>query len=202
MFTGLIQEKGKIIRLHHSSKGIQLTCQVSATLLAQIKIGDSIAVDGACLTCISKKGRQFTVDIMPETFKRTCLSQKHINDTVNIELAMAASSRFEGHIVTGHIDSQSRLLIKKSLENALVLTFSYPSEYEGEIIPQGSVAINGVSLTVVSCDEKGFTVSLIPHSRQGTNLGHLRLGDSVNIETDILGKYIKAQLNGERRAYV
>lgn len=202
MFTGLIQEKGKIIRINRNSKGVQMTCQVSADFLSSIKIGDSIAVDGACLTCIFKKGRQFTVDIMPETFKRTCLSQKHVGDIVNIEPAMSASSRFEGHIVTGHIDIQTRLLAKKNLENALILTFLYPKRHEGEIIPQGSVAINGVSLTVVSCDEKGFTVSLIPHSRQGTNLGHLRLGDTVNIETDILGKYIKAQLNGERRAYV
>lgn len=202
MFTGLIQEKGKISHFSKNSQGVRLTCQVSARFLDQIAIGDSIAVDGACLTCVAKRGREFVVDIMPETFKRTNLRYQHIGSAVNIEPALSAAGRFEGHFVTGHIDATSQLLDKKSLGNAEILTFSCPQGHDGEIIAQGSVAINGVSLTVVSCDEERFTVSLIPHSRDKTNLGQLKTGDWVNIETDILGKYIKAQTNAERRRHV
>ena len=202
MFTGLIKEKGKITHLSKNSQGVRLTCQVSAGFLDQIAIGDSIAVDGACLSCVAKRGREFVVDIMPETFKRTNLRYQHIGNAVNIEPALSAAGRFEGHFVTGHIDAQSLLLEKKSLGNAEILTFSYPQGHVGEIIAQGSVAVNGVSLTVVSCDEERFTVSLIPHSREKTNLGRLKAGDWVNIETDILGKYIKTQVNAERRHHV
>ena len=154
MFTGLIKEQGKIVKIIKSSHSIKLTIQASKNLLETYKIGDSMAVNGVCLTCVQKSSSQFTVDIMPETYKRTTFKD----------------------------------------ENAILLTFSYPSKFQGEIINQGSITINGISLTVVTCDNNKFTVSLIPHTAKHTNLEKLKIGDSVNIETDILAKYIKAQL--------
>ena len=194
MFTGLIKEQGKIVKIIKSSHSIKLTIQASKNLLETYKIGDSMAVNGVCLTCVQKSSSQCTVDIMPETYKRTTFKDLKINDTVNLEPAMGHSDRFEGHIVSGHSDGLAQLAARQKDENAILLTFSYPSKFQGEIINQGSITINGISLTVVTCDNNKFTVSLIPHTAKHTNLEKLKIGDSVNIETDILAKYIKAQL--------
>jgi len=194
MFTGLIKEQGKIVKIIKSSHSIKLTIQASKNLLETYKIGDSMAVNGVCLTCVQKSSSQFTVDIMPETYKRTTFKDLKINDAVHLEPAMGHSDRFEGHIVSGHSDGLAQLAARQKDENAILLTFSYPSKFQGEIINQGSITINGISLTVVTCDNKKFTVSLIPHTAKHTNLEKLKIGDSVNIETDILAKYIKAQL--------
>ena len=153
-----------------------------------------MAVNGVCLTCVQKSSSQFTVDIMPETYKRTTFKELKVNDSVNLEPAMGHSDRFEGHIVSGHSDGLAQLAAREKDENAILLTFAYPSKFQGEIINQGSITINGISLTVVTCDNNKFTVSLIPHTAKHTNLEKLKIGDNVNIETDILAKYIKAQL--------
>lgn len=195
MFTGLIQEKGKILRLRRIGQTIKLTCQASNYLLDGYQIGDSMAINGICLTAVEKKADQFTVDIMPETFQRTTFLHLKIADEVNLERALSYNGRLEGHIVTGHVDGITRLREKRVQENALVLTFDLPKEFQGEIINQGSIAINGVSLTVVSVGNSTFSISLIPHSKNQTNLGKLTRGDYVNFETDVLGKYIKAQLD-------
>ncbi|WP_420543891.1 riboflavin synthase [Streptococcus equinus] len=194
MFTGLIQEQGRISRIVKHQHNIKLTCKASRKLLADYKIGDSMAINGVCLTCVAKAGNAFTVDVMPETFRRTIFSESCIGDLVNLELAMSASARFEGHLVTGHVDSVARLVKKESDENALVLSFAFPKELEGQIVGQGSIAVNGVSLTVVSVEEGHFSVSLIPHTAKETNLARLKIGDKVNIETDILAKYMQKQL--------
>lgn len=194
MFTGLIQEKGRILRIIKHQHSIKLTCKASRKLLTDYKIGDSMAVNGVCLTCVAKAGDTFTVDIMPETFRRTIFATSRVGDEVNLELAMAANARFEGHIVTGHVDTVATLIQKKSDENAIVLSFAFPKAFEGQIVGQGSIAVNGVSLTVVSVDSGQFSVSLIPHTAQETNLAKLKKGDKVNIETDILAKYMQAQV--------
>ncbi|SDB34584.1 riboflavin synthase alpha chain [Streptococcus henryi] len=200
MFTGLIKEQGNITKISKTSQSIKLTIRASNDLLKTYKIGDSMAVNGVCLTCVKKSGNQFTVDIMPETFKRTTFARLKINDRVNLEPAMSQSDRFEGHIVSGHSDGIGKLLHRKPDENAILLTFSYPDCLRGEIVNQGSISINGVSLTVVSADINSFTVSLIPHTAKETNLSSLKIGSEVNLESDILAKYVKAQLNmlGER----
>lgn len=134
------------------------------------------------------------MDVMPETFRRTIFSESRVGDLVNLELAMSANARFEGHLVTGHVDGVATLVQKKSDETALVLSFAFPKELEGQIVGQGSIAVNGVSLTVVSVKSGQFSVSLIPHTAEETNLASLKKGDKVNIETDILVKYMQAQV--------
>lgn len=195
MFTGLIQEKGRISRMVKHQHNIKLTCKASRKLLADYKIGDSMAINGVCLTCVAKAGDMFTVDIMPETFRRTMFSTCRIGDLVNLELAMSANARFEGHLVTGHVDGVATLVQKKSDETALVLSFAFPKELEEQLVAQGSIAVNGVSLTVVSVESGQFSVSLIPHTAKETNLASLKKGDKVNIETDILAKYMQAQVS-------
>lgn len=194
MFTGLIQEQGRISRVVKHQHNIKLTCKASRKLLADYKIGDSMAINGVCLTCVAKAGDAFTVDVMPETFRRTIFSESRVGDLVNLELAMSANARFEGHLVTGHVDGVATLVQKKSDETALVLSFAFPKELEGQIVGQGSIAVNGVSLTVVSVKSGQFSVSLIPHTAEETNLASLKKGDKVNIETDILVKYMQAQV--------
>lgn len=194
MFTGLIQEQGRISRIVKHQQNIKLTCKASRKLLADYKIGDSMAINGVCLTCVAKAGDAFTVDVMPETFRRTIFSESHVGDLVNLELAISANARFEGHLVTGHVDSVARLVTKESDETALVLSFAFPKGLEGQIVGQGSIAVNGVSLTVVSAEKGQFSVSLIPHTAKETNLASLKKGDKVNIETDILVKYMQAQV--------
>lgn len=194
MFTGLIQEQGRISRIVKHQQNIKLTCKASRKLLADYKIGDSMAINGVCLTCVAKAGDAFTVDVMPETFRRTIFSESRVGDLVNLELAMSANARFEGHLVTGHVDSVARLVTKESDETALVLSFAFPKGLEGQIVGQGSIAVNGVSLTVVSAEKGQFSVSLIPHMAKETNLARLKTGDKVNIETDILAKYMQKQL--------
>ena len=193
MFKGLTQEKGCIKPIQRQGQTIQLTCQASKELLESYQIGDSMAINGTCLTAINKEAIYFTVDIMPETFKRTTFSQLTVGDEVNLERAMKLSDRLEGHLVAGHIDTTARLLQKRILENALILTFQYPIEIKGEIIAKGSIAIDGVSLTVVDVTARTFSVSLIPHTKDQTTLGQLKQGDQVNIETDMIGKYVKNQ---------
>lgn len=194
MFTGLIQEQGRISRIVKHQHNIKLTCKASRKLLADYKIGDSMAINGVCLTCVAKAGDAFTVDVMPETFRRTIFSESRVGDLVNLELAMSANARFEGHLVTGHVDGVATLVQKKSDETALLLSFAFPKELEGQIVGQGSIAVNGVSLTVVSVKSGQFSVSLIPHTAEETNLASLKKGDKVNIETDILVKYMQAQV--------
>lgn len=193
MFTGLIQEKGKIKRINRMRQTIELTCTASEQLLESYQIGDSMAINGVCLTAIEKTQNQFTVDIMPETYQRTTFSQLKVNDEVNLERALKYSGRLEGHLVAGHVDITTRLIQQRIKENALILTFQYPGGFQGEIISQGSIAINGVSLTVTNVSQNHFSVSLIPHSKDQTNLGKLVRGEYVNIETDMIGKYLKVQ---------
>ena len=188
MFTGLIAEQGIVKEIRRNQQMIQLTFQASNSILSDYNIGDSMAVNGVCLTAIEVSSTFFKAEIMPETFKRTTFSTVKVGDRVNLQ-------RFEGHFVAGHIDTVTRLIKKVENQNALVLTFAYPTKYAGEIIPQGSIAINGVSLTVMETTTASFSVSLIPHSKSLTNLGNLSVGHFVNIETDMVGKYVKAQRN-------
>lgn len=195
MFTGLITEVGTIKAIQRNQQMTQLTFQASNTLLRDYRIGDSMAVNGVCLTALTVSESVFKAEIMPETVKRTTFSAAKVGDSVNLERALLQTQRFEGHFVAGHVDTVTRLIGKKEKQNALILTFSYPPAYKGEIIPQGSIAINGVSLTITETTAASFSVSLIPHSKSLTNLGDLAAGALVNIETDIIGKYVRAQEN-------
>lgn len=194
----MIQETGTVKRIKKVSQHIELTCSASRELLQDYNIGDSMAINGVCLTAIEVTDSDFTVDIMPETFQKSIFSDLRVNAVVNLERAMSARGRLEGHIVSGHVDTTTRLIKKVKKENSIILTFYYPPQVQGEIVAQGSVAINGTSLTVSAVTAGSFSVSLIPYSMNHTNLGQLKQGEFVNIETDILGKYIKAIMGTEK----
>lgn len=184
MFTGIVEEIGTILKTGSSLK-------ISASeILNDVHIGDSIAVNGICLTVTEFDTSSFTVDAMPETYKRTGLRNLSCGSKVNLERAMAANGRFGGHIVSGHIDGTGRISDYRNDGNAIWMTVTTDRELLKYIAPKGSVAIDGVSLTVVDSLRDSFSVSLIPHTSSVTTLTSHRSGDIVNIETDVLAKYI------------
>lgn len=193
MFTGLIAGCGTISAITRRAQTLVLTIQAPPEVLLDYQVGDSLAINGVCLTAIQKKDNQLTVDLMPERFQRTTFATLRVGSVVNLERALLLSERVEGHLVAGHVDTTTRLLEKRTVGNAQVLTFQYPVECPGEIIPQGSVALNGVSLTVTEVTARSFSIGLIPHSQQETNLVSLVIGEHVNLETDLIGKYLNAQ---------
>lgn len=155
------------------------------------RIGDSIAVNGACLTVTSLAGpNRFTADISPETLSKTTFPSARIGDRVNLERAMRLSGRLDGHLVSGHIDGIGYLTRRESIANALVLTFSTRRELTRFMIVKGSVAVDGVSLTINHCEDDGFQVSVIPHTAAITTIGRKAVGAAFNIETDLIGKYV------------
>ncbi len=190
MFTGIIEEIGKVQSLKRDSKESRLV--IGATkILEDVHIGDSIAVNGVCLTVVSFSSGQFTVDVMNETFMRSSLGQLRIGEEVNLERAMAANGRFGGHIVSGHIDGTGRIKSVFDDGNAKWYEISVGSELLEGIVMKGSVAIDGISLTVARVTTSSFAVSIIPHTLDATILRGKRAGQVVNIETDMIGKYIK-----------
>lgn len=194
MFTGIIEETGTLINVRRHTSGASLTIG-GQKVLEDVHIGDSIAVNGICLTVTSFSGNAFTVDVMPETIHRTSLKELSNGSPVNLERAMAMNSRFGGHIVSGHIDGVGTIQKAEENDNAVILTISAAPELIDGIVPKGSVTLDGISLTVVDVSSSWFTVSLIPHTRQVTNLREKRIGDIINIETDMIGKYVKKYLN-------
>lgn len=189
MFTGIVEEIGTILKIGSSLK-------ISASeILKDVHIGDSIAVNGICLTVTEFDTSSFTVDAMPETYKRTALKRLSCGSKVNLERAMAANGRFGGHIVSGHIDGTGRISDYRNDGNAIWMTVTTDRELLKYIAPKGSVAIDGVSLTVVDSLNDSFSVSLIPHTSSVTTLTSHRSGDIVNIETDVLAKYIGHMLS-------
>lgn len=195
MFSGLVQGTGRINKCQPQGETIELVVQPTVPqLLDQIAIGDSIAVNGTCLTVVAREGRTFHVTLMPQTFEKTTFKDSHPGDLVNLERSLRVGSRLEGHVVTGHIDEVLAVQEVKTNENAIEVKFDLPARLTGQVVAQGSVAINGVSLTVMAVGKGWFTVGLIPHTQEVTNLDRLTVGDQVNLETDILGKYVVANL--------
>lgn len=193
MFTGLVEKKGTIKSVSKSGGGLIL--KVRAVGFDDLKVGDSVAIDGVCQTLTELNGDEFSVFVMNETLKLTTLGALKAGDGVNLEHSMPANGRFGGHFVSGHVDGVAKLISIKKDGGANVLRFEYETKY---IVKKGSIALNGVSLTVseVSDAPRGsaggyFEVSLIPHSFENTNLGALQTGDSVNVEVDIIAKYIE-----------
>jgi len=160
-------------------------------VLAEIKVGDSIAVNGVCLTVTSFGEDLFSADVMPETFQRTNLSKARVGTRVNLERPLRFSDRLDGHIVSGHVDAVGTIQSVTKLDNANILRINIPQDLLRYVVPQGSVAVDGISLTVVECGDDWFTVSLIPHTWRVTGFSTKDLGDGVNIETDIIGKYVE-----------
>jgi riboflavin synthase len=194
MFTGIIEEIGTIRRMERQGQAMVLTIGAKK-VLGDVKLGDSIAVNGVCLTVVSFTDSAFSVDVMPETFRRSTLQRLSAGSPVNLERAMAANGRFGGHIVQGHVDTTGRIAARTPEENAVVFRIE-PGDpgLLKYIIPHGSITIDGISLTVVETGEAQFTVSIIPHTLAETVLQHKKAGDEVNLEADVLGKYIERLL--------
>ncbi len=190
MFTGLIEEIGSVRRVVSGAEwgSIAIACK---DILPGTKIGDSIAVNGVCLTVTTLQKDGFTADVMAETLRRSDLGALRQGDPVNLERAMAADGRFGGHIVAGHVDGTGTLARKKKEGNAMVLTIAAAPAILYEIVEKGSITIDGVSLTVVSVNQENFTVSIIPHTGSQTILLDKKTGDPVNLETDVIAKYIR-----------
>ena len=194
MFTGLVEELGKVRAVSRGAHSIRLTVGAEK-ILADVKLGDSIAVDGACLTVVAFDRHNFTVDIMPETYDRTTLSSRKPGDFVNLERTLRLGDRLGGHIVSGHIDTTGTIVSVTPRDIANIFRIQVPRKLGAFIIPQGSVAVDGVSLTIVNCGEDWFEVSLIPHTWDMTVLSRKQAGDLVNVETDVLGKYVQRMLH-------
>jgi riboflavin synthase len=193
LFTGIIQEKGKFLRKYKDSSKYQLEIKAEK-VLDNIKKGDSIAVNGVCLTVVDFGRDYFRADVMPETLKATNLGGLQRDSVVNLEQSLRPNDFIGGHFVTGHVDSTAVVDSIKSKDNARIVELKVDQEIEKFIVQKGSVALNGVSLTVMKIDNNSLKISLIPESWSETNLSMLSAGDRVNIETDMLGKYVYKML--------
>lgn len=193
MFTGIIEEVGEIKNIRRGQKSAQLTI-CGPVVTSDSKVGDSIAVNGVCLTATSISGDSFTADVMAESMRRTGLGSLSMGSRVNLERAMAAGGRFGGHIVSGHIDGTGYIKEFKREDNAVWVTISADKKILKYIIEKGSITIDGISLTVAYVDDVCFKVSIIPHTASETTLLGKKPGDVVNLENDIIGKYVEKLL--------
>ncbi len=193
MFTGIVEGAGKIRGKRTVGGGIAYDFEASFEL-TEPEEGESIAVSGACLTAYNIRGCNFSADVSPETLSRTKLGLLGPGSTVNLERALRLSDRLGGHLVSGHIDCMATVTSRKELGTFTIFSFSLPAEQGRYIIEKGSITIDGVSLTVNSCDPGRFSVSIIPHTLKVTTLGSLKVGGKVNIEVDIIGKYVEKLL--------
>lgn len=190
MFTGIIEEIGTVRRIEHGAKGARLTIQAK-TVLEDTRIGDSIATNGVCLTVVSMTGDSFSADVMAESLRRSSLGTLQGGSPVNLERAMAANGRFGGHIVSGHIDGTGTIASQKREDNAVWVKIKTPAPLLRYIVEKGSIAIDGVSLTVAAVTDTDFSVSIIPHTGAQTILLGKKPGDPVNLECDVIGKYVE-----------
>lgn len=194
MFTGLVAELGTVTALKPLKQSYNISVKADK-VLANLKIGDSIAVNGACLTVVKINGNEFTADVMPETVKLTNLRNLKNGDKVNLERTLRLCDGLDGHIVSGHVEGIGIIVSKKPEGIAEIVTIKTPPELLKYIIKKGSIAIDGISLTVTEVTDSSFSVSLIPHTAKETTLGFKKPGDEVNLETDIIGKYVEHLLN-------
>jgi riboflavin synthase len=196
VFTGLVQGVGRVAALELTDAGARL--RIETPLVAELNAGDSVAVNGVCLSAASFRDGSFVADAMNETLSRTSLGRLEPGAEVNLELPLRASDRLGGHLVQGHVDGVGSVADVVSDGFARRIRIEAPSSVLRYVIEKGSIAVDGVSLTVAELDDRSFTVSLIPETLQRTNLGHAGAGDSVNLEVDVLAKYVE-KLMGEGR---
>lgn len=198
MFTGIIEELGTVKKVVQQGKAMKLTIQASE-ILSDVQLGDSISVNGVCLTVTEFANNEFLADVMPETFKSTSLSAIKERTKVNLERAMSANGRYGGHFVTGHVDGTGQILKKTSSENAIYVQISVPAALSHLLIMKGSIAVDGISLTVFGNEDNTVTVSIIPHTASETVLGFKTVGDIVNLEFDMLAKYLYSFMNRQHQ---
>lgn len=193
MFTGIVEELGSIRSVRRGQHSSVLSI-AAKDILSDLKIGDSVAVNGVCLTATTVDSGGFTADVMHETLNRSSLGSLTVGSHVNLERAMAANGRFGGHIVSGHIDGTGTITALRKDDNAVWYTISASQELLRYIVEKGSIAIDGISLTVAEVGESWFSISAIPHTVAVTTLGEKRPGDTVNLENDVIGKYVEKLL--------
>lgn len=202
MFTGIVEDIGTIKALQSYKNSMKITVH-SLKVTEDVRLGDSIAVNGVCLTVTHFTDQELTMDVMPETVKATNLHQLAVGDPVNLERAMPANGRFGGHFVAGHVDAVGKILRKRPVANAVYIDIELSEELTSFCIPKGSITIDGTSLTIFHVESNYVTISLIPHTYKETILGMKKIGAFVNIETDLVGKYIVNQLkNGQDKSMI
>lgn len=196
MFTGIIEEVGKIRRLRRSGTAAMELVIACRKVLEGTQVGDSIAVNGVCLTVTQLGEDYFAADVMPETMEKTHLKSLNVGSAVNLERALAVGERMGGHFVQGHVDGVGRILERRQLQNAVLFRISAPRELTKYMVIKGSIAVNGISLTLVDVASEEFMVSVIPHTLDVTQLQTAQVGDPVNLECDMIGKYVEKLLGG------
>ncbi|MBW9211704.1 riboflavin synthase [Mumia sp. zg.B21] len=193
MFTGIVEELGSVAGIEEQDDAIRLTLR-GPLVVSDAGHGDSIAVNGCCLTVTDQDADTFTVDVMKESLDKTSLGALAVGDPVNLERAMRADGRFGGHVVQGHVDGTGTIASRTASEHWEVVAVAYPRELGRYLVPKGSVTVDGTSLTVVDVDDETFTISLIPTTLAATTLGTKQPGDPVNLEVDVLAKYVERLL--------
>jgi riboflavin synthase len=191
VFTGIVQSMGQVASITPREGGVRLWID-AGPLAAEARTGDSVAVDGCCLTVVGASGARLAFDAVPETLRRTTLGRRAAGDAVNLELPLRPSDRLGGHFVQGHVDAVTEVLGRTDHGDDVVMIFRVPAALDGQVVEKGSVAIDGVSLTVMAVEGGSFSVALIPHTLAVTTLGRRAKGDPVNVEGDILAKYVAA----------
>lgn len=197
MFTGLIEEVGEVTSVTRKGNSAQITVKASK-ILKDTKVGDSISTNGVCLTVTEKTPTTFTVDVMPETMNRSNLKNFKYGSKVNLERALRVGDRLDGHMVSGHVDGLGKIANYLKEDNAVWITLEADKSLLKYIIEKGSIAIDGTSLTVAYVDERNFKVSIIPHTGEATTLLDKKIGDEVNLECDMVGKYIEKFMKFEK----
>ena len=202
MFTGLVRERGRLIAAPEPSDegGVLLRIGHSGELGGELEIGASLAVSGVCLTLVEHGREACAVELSPETLRRTTLGEREPGATINLELPLRPSDRLGGHFVQGHVDAVTELVERREQGDDVILEFRTPEALRGQIVEKGSVALDGVSMTVVHADDERFTVAVIPHTLEVTTLGVRRPGERVNVEGDVLAKYVAALVRPEGAA--
>lgn len=189
MFTGIVEGMARIEQVQPRGQAYRFTLDIGG-LVEGVKIGDSIAVDGACLTVVSIDRTKASFDVIRETVERTAFAALRVKDTVNVERSMRADDRFHGHFVSGHVDGTGRVRVKRQEPGQTVMSIEVPSRLTAFMVEKGSVALNGVSLTLTEVEDTHFSVALIPHTLEVTTLGAKDVGSLINVEVDQLGKFV------------
>ena len=197
MFTGIVEELGVVDGLERLEDAVRLTIR-GALVTGDARDGDSISVNGCCLTVAERSGETFTADVMAETLDKTSLGVLEPGDRVNLERAVTAATRLGGHLVQGHVDATGTIIDRRPSEHWEVVQISLPPALATYVVDKGSICVDGVSLTVVEARDDSFTVSLIPETLARTTLGHKQTGDPVNLEVDVIAKYVEKMLDAYR----
>lgn len=193
MFTGIVEEMGAVTMMEKTLAGTRVTL-LASTVLGDLKIGDSVSVNGICLTVVSKGDRDFSVEVSPETLSVTTLGQLLPGTPVNLERPMKLNERIGGHLVAGHVDGVGTIRSRQQEGNAIFFTIEAPPEILRYCVSKGSITVDGISLTINDVTQHGFTIAVIPHTAKVTTLGLKQVNDTVNLEADLIGKYVERLL--------